>query len=204
MKKNAAPKWSAARVSMAIFIPTVVVAAVVIATQVIPPAAPAPTATAAAPVAAEPTQPLPLPTPKPTSTPKPSATMTATAAFPLFGRWAPVPETTTVLVNTPPQGIYCFGDPAQWSWPEVIEILATDNPDVITVNGLHEHIDSQELSLDSANLQFEDRMSMPDIHQTLVLHFRLEGDGRLFHVEENYLEDSVYCSASVYFVRLGD
>lgn len=161
-------------------------------------AEPTPPVSDALPATAEPT----LEPALPTETENPLPTETDPPSFSIYGTWVPDRDTTTVLVNQPPAGQFCMPSASMWM-PEII-IETTSDPAVARLYGMHEHLEYRDLPLDIQQMRIVDNFYMPEINQTLVLILQLEPDGRLYHEEQNLIAETVYCSASVYYVSAGD
>ncbi len=189
---------------MAVAIPVAVVAVVAVVASVIKKPAPAPvsetpeSALTSLP-AVSPTDLPPTATPDPTVTPTLEPTLTLTPAFSIFGTWLPDESTTTWLVNNPPPGKMC--SPSMHDWFPYIAIEQTNNPNIVIVKGLHEHLEFKEDTLDTASMTIVDTMEMPEINETSVGILRLESDGRLYVEEQSLYNGEVYCSVYAYYIK---
>jgi len=143
------------------------------------------------------------PSPTPTETLIPTPTETATPAFSIFGTWVPDEDTATALINQPPPGEFCYPNAYWHPIPEII-ISESADPAIVIVEGLQEHVRTQELAFDVTNQRIEDTQDIPNINQSLVLVLQLEADGRLYHQEIHLLGGEVYCSIALYYVSAGD
>lgn len=189
---------------IAVAIPVAVVAVVAVVATVIKIPAPAPVpeppaATLTSLPAVLLTEAPPTATPDPTVAPTLEPTLTLTPAFSIFGTWLPDEGTTTWLVNNPPPGKMC--SPSMHDWFPYIAIEQTNNPNAVSVKGLHEHLESKLDTLDTASMTIVDTMEMPQMNEISIVIMRLEPDGRLY-VEEQSLDNGVtYCSVYAYYTH---
>jgi len=87
--------------------------------------------------------------------------------------------------------------------PEII-IRETNDPAVVNVAGLHEHIASEDLPYETGAMHIVDNKSMPEINETLKVTMILQPDGTLYYQEDLSAGGSLYCSASVFYIQAGD
>ncbi|MBN2388735.1 MAG: hypothetical protein JXB85_17090 [Anaerolineales bacterium] len=203
-RKKIVPSRSVARAATWMFTAAAGTAATLVVINLATPT-PSPTATsippAATSAAVEPTS-LPSPTPAPTATLEPSPTATATPGLSIYGRWVIDPGTVTALFNNPPPGEMCVPDASFWP-PELI-LRDTGDPALVIVEGLHEHIASQQLALDLDAMRIVDTHTMVEINQSLLLTLQLQPDDRLYVEEQDLLAGELYCQVYAYYVRAGE